>query len=50
VLEASDPQTVYMPAGLAHVFVNPHDAGANFVLVAYAANRYDPVDTIPFAV
>jgi dTDP-4-dehydrorhamnose 3,5-epimerase-like enzyme len=50
VLDAADPQTVFMPAGLAHVFVNPPEASATFLLVAYAANRYDPADTVPFAV
>ena len=50
MLDAANPQTVFMPAGLAHVFVNPADATSNFLLVAYAANRYDPADTIPFAV
>lgn len=49
-LDSSTPQTVYMPAGLAHVFVNPADAQRNFLLIAYAANRYDPADTVPFAV
>ena len=49
-LDAADPQTVYMPAGLAHVFVNPADAEGHFLLIAYAANRYDPADTVPFAV
>ena len=49
-LDAANPQTVHMPAGLAHVFVNPADAGTNFLLVAYAANRYDPADTVPFGV
>ena len=49
-LDAAAPQTVYMPAGLAHVFVNPADAKSNFLLIAYAANRYDPADTVPFAV
>ena len=49
-LDAAAPQTVYMPAGLAHVFVNPADAPGNFLLIAYAANRYDPADTVPFAV
>ena len=49
-LDATDPQTVFMPAGLAHVFVNPPEAEANFLLTAYAADRYDPADTVPFAV
>jgi dTDP-4-dehydrorhamnose 3,5-epimerase-like enzyme len=47
-LSAADPQTVHMPAGLAHVFVNPADSHADFLLVAYAANRFDPADTIAY--
>ena len=49
-LDATEAQTVFMPAGLAHVFVNPPEAEANFLLTAYAADRYDPADTVPFAV
>ena len=49
-LDAAASQTVYMPAGLAHVFVNPPEAAADFLLIAYAALRYDPADTVPFAV
>lgn len=47
-LDAADPHTVHMPAGIAHVFVNPDESGTEFVLVAYAANRYDPADTVPY--
>jgi oxalate decarboxylase/phosphoglucose isomerase-like protein (cupin superfamily) len=46
-LDADEPVTVHMPAGLAHVFVNPPDANSDFLLIAYAANRYDPADTVP---
>ncbi len=49
-LESDAPETVFIPAGLAHVFVNPPDAGRSFLLLAYAANRYDPADTIAFRV
>ncbi len=49
-LDSAHPQTVFMPAGLAHVFVNPAQAERSFLLLAYAANRYDPADTIPFPV
>jgi dTDP-4-dehydrorhamnose 3,5-epimerase-like enzyme len=49
-LDAGEPQTVFMPAGLAHVFVNPAGAEAPFLLIAYAANAYDPADTIPLQV
>jgi dTDP-4-dehydrorhamnose 3,5-epimerase-like enzyme len=50
LLDAADPRTVFMPAGLAHVFVNPAEATEPFLLLAYAANPYDPADTIAFAV
>lgn len=49
-LDATAPQTVFMPAGLAHVFVNPEGAAGPFLLVAYAANAFDPADTIAFPV
>jgi dTDP-4-dehydrorhamnose 3,5-epimerase-like enzyme len=49
-LDSAQPQTVFMPAGLAHVFVNPPQAERSFLLLAYAANRYDPADTIAFPV
>ena len=47
-LSAADPQTVHVPAGIAHVFVNPAQAQIDFLLIAYAAERYDPADTIPY--
>lgn len=46
-LSGTSPATVYVPAGLAHVFVNAPTAQEPFILVAYAENRYDPEDTIP---
>ena len=49
-LDSAEPRTVFMPAGLAHVFINPADAEGSFLLLAYAANLYDPADTIAFAV
>ena len=49
-LDAAEPRTVFMPAGMAHVFVNPEGATSPFLLVAYAANPYDPADTITFPV
>lgn len=49
-LSEGDPRTVYMPAGLAHVFVNAASAEKDFLLVAYAANPFDPSDTIPYPV
>lgn len=49
-LDAADPQTVYIPAGIAHMFVNPANAETSFLLIAYAANRYDPADIVPYAI
>jgi dTDP-4-dehydrorhamnose 3,5-epimerase-like enzyme len=48
VLTAAEPRTVYVPAGIAHVFVNPAEASEDFLLIAYAAERYDPADTISY--
>lgn len=49
-LDAASPVTVHIPAGIAHVFVNAADADEDFLLVAYAANLFDPADTIPFEI
>ena len=49
-LDAGEPITVHVPAGIAHVFVNDADAREPFLLIAYAAELYDPADTVPFAV
>ena len=45
-LSADNPQTVYIPAGVGHAFVNAADAPEPFLLVAYADHLYDPQDTI----
>lgn len=47
-LDAANPVTVHVPAGLAHVFINPPGSAAELIVVAYAANPYDPADTVPF--
>jgi hypothetical protein len=44
------PVTIHVPAGIAHVFVNPADAPGDLIIAAYAANRYDPGDTVPHAI
>jgi oxalate decarboxylase/phosphoglucose isomerase-like protein (cupin superfamily) len=50
-LHGDDPVTVYMPPGLGHVFVNTgDDPGGQFTLLAYSADRYDPLDTVPFEI
>jgi dTDP-4-dehydrorhamnose 3,5-epimerase-like enzyme len=45
-LDASEPVTVYVPAGLAHVLCT--DTDSRTLLVAYADHAYDPADTVPF--
>lgn len=50
VCAAAEPRTIYVPAGIGHVFVNAPDAERSMLLVAYADRRYDPVDTIPMRV
>ena len=47
-LQAAEPQTVFVPAGVAHAFKNPVDSGAELLLVAYADHPYDPADTVQF--
>jgi len=49
-LSIDAPTTLYVPAGLAHAFVNPRDAREPFILVVYANLRYDPGDTVPHVV
>lgn len=45
-LSASEPTTLFVPAGVAHVFVNPADSGTPMLLLAYADQLYDPSDTV----
>ena len=47
-LRAAEPQTVFVPAGVAHAFKNPEDSGAELLLIAYADHPYDPTDTVQF--
>lgn len=49
-LSAARPQTVVVPPGLAHVFVNSVSAKEDLVVVAYTDLLYDPIDTVPHAV
>jgi dTDP-4-dehydrorhamnose 3,5-epimerase-like enzyme len=42
----SEPKTIYVPNGVAHVFVNT--LKSDFILLAYTDLLYDPEDTIPF--
>jgi dTDP-4-dehydrorhamnose 3,5-epimerase-like enzyme len=45
-LSATKPTTVFVPAGIGHVFINPPEAPEPMLLIAYADTLYDPVDTI----
>ena len=47
-MDSERPETIRVPAGLAHVFLNPADSGRELVLVAYSDRLYDPADTVPF--
>jgi len=47
-LQATDPHTVFVPAGVAHAFKNPENSGGEFLLIAYADRPFDPSDTVAF--
>lgn len=45
-LDAANPQTLFVPSGIAHAFDNLSET-ADFLLLAYTDQLYDPIDTIP---
>lgn len=45
-LNGEQPKTLFVPAGIAHVFINSSDR--DFFLVVYSENLYDPADTISY--
>jgi len=47
ILDADNPQTLYVPNNIAHCFINLND-NSNFLLLAYTDQLYDPADTIIF--
>lgn len=49
-VSAARPETVCVPPGLAHVFVNDAEDGQDLVVVAYTDRLYDPADTVPHVV
>lgn len=49
-LSAARPETVFIPPGLAHVFINEAAAQEDLIVVAYTDRLYDPADTVPHAV
>jgi len=46
-LYADNPTTVYVPANIAHAFVNTEEYP--FMMLAYTDELYDPKDTIPYS-
>jgi dTDP-4-dehydrorhamnose 3,5-epimerase-like enzyme len=46
LLDAATPQTVFIPAGVAHAFRNSAGNGGELLLLAYADHAYDPTDTV----
>ena len=45
-LDADTPKTIYVPCGVANQFVNNYEN--DFVLVAYADQKYDKNDIVPY--
>jgi dTDP-4-dehydrorhamnose 3,5-epimerase-like enzyme len=45
-LHSEKPETVFIPSGVAHLFVNTGDR--DFLLVAFTDTKYLPEDTIPY--
>lgn len=43
--DGNKPQTLFVPPGIAHVFIN-NSKEEDMLLVVYAANLYDPSDTV----
>ncbi len=47
-LDAHDPQTIYVPNGVAHAFRNL--SSQPFILITYSDRQYDPNDTISYKI
>ena len=45
-LNGTNPQTIYIPPGIAHSFFN--DGDCDFILIGYTDVEFDPSDTISF--
>ncbi len=43
---ATEPVSLFVPAGVAHAFLNPGDSGESMLLIADADPLYDPADTV----
>lgn len=49
-LTAAQPETIFVPSGLAHVFVNNSAATEDLIVIAYTDRLYNPTDTVPHTV
>lgn len=49
-LSAQVPQTLFVPAGLAHTITSDSQDASELWLLAYSDEQYDPDDTIPYPV
>lgn len=47
ILDEKSPKTLFVPANIAHVFVNISDKD-EMMLLTYAENTYDPADTCQY--
>lgn len=47
ILDATVPQTIFVPNNIAHIFVNTSST-SDFLLLAYTDQCFDPKDTIPY--
>ena len=47
-LSFDNPQTVFIPMGVAHTVVNK--SNQDFVLLAYTDKQYNPLDTISYSI
>lgn len=46
-IDATEPKTLFVPPGVAHLFIN-ESADKEMVLLVYSENTYDPADTVPY--
>ena len=46
LLSSESPKTIFVPFGIAHIFVN--DSVEEFILTAYSDKLYEPDDTITY--
>lgn len=50
ILDGKEPVSLYIPAGVAHAFLNISQNQDTMLLAAYADRLYDPKDTVNYSV